>query len=57
MRKIWPGYNKSSYHSEKLVKKIDKAIENEKKFCEDIEQLENSVGSNIGRLVQKMRQN
>lgn len=55
--KIWPGYNKSSYHSEKLVKNIDKAIENEKKFCEDIEQLENSVGSNIGRLVQKMRQN
>ena len=57
LRKIWPGYNKSSYHSEKLVKNIDKAIENEKKFCEDIEKLENSVGSNIGRLVQKMRQN
>ena len=57
LRNIWPGYNKSSYHSEKLVKNIDKAIENEKKFCEDIEQLENSVGSNIGRLVQKMRQN
>ena len=57
LRKIWPGYNKSSYHSEKLVKNIDNAIENEKKFCEDIEQLENSVGSNIGRLVQKMRQN
>ena len=57
LRKIWPGYNKSSYHSEKLVKNIDKAIEHEKKFCEDIDQLENSVGSNIGRLVQKMRQN
>ena len=57
LRKIWPGYNKSSYNSEKLVKNIDKAIENEKKFCEDIELLENSVGSNIGRLVQKMRQN
>ena len=57
LRKIWPGYNKSSYHSEKLVKNIDKAIENEKKFCEDIEKLENSVGSNIGRLIQKMRQN
>ena len=57
LRKIWPGYNKSSYHSEKLVKNIDNAIENEKKFCEDIEKLENSVGSNIGRLVQKMRQN
>ena len=57
LRKIWSGYNKSSYHSEKLVKNIDKAIENEKKFCEDIEKLENSVGSNIGILVQKMRQN
>ena len=57
LRKIWPGYNKSSYHSEKLVENIAKAIENEKKFCEDIEKLENSVGSNIGRLVQRMRQN
>lgn len=55
LRKIFPGYNKSSYHAEILVKEIDKAIENEKKFCEDIEELECSVGSNIGRLITRMR--
>ena len=55
LRKIFPGYNKSSYHAEILVKEIDKAIENEKKFCEDIEDLECSVGSNIGRLITRMR--
>ena len=31
------------------------AIENEKKFCEDIKELEYSVGSNIGHLINKMR--
>lgn len=55
LRKIFPGYNKSSYHAEILVKEIDKAIENEKKFCEDIKELEHSVGSNIGHLINKMR--
>ena len=55
LRKIFPGYNKSSYHAEVLVKEIDKAIENEKKFCEDIKELEYSVGSNIGHLINKMR--
>lgn len=55
LRKIFPGYNKSSYHAEILVKEIDKAIENEKKFCEDIKELEYSVGSNIGHLINKMR--
>lgn len=55
LRKIFPGYNKSSYRAEILIKKIDKAIENEKKFSEDIEELECSVGSNIGMLITRMR--
>jgi hypothetical protein len=55
LRKIWPGYNKSSYRAEELVINIDKAIENEKQFCEDIELLENSVGSNLGRLIVNLR--
>ena len=55
LRKICPRYNKSSYHAEVLVRNIDKAIENEKKFCEDIEKLECSVGSNIGKLIKEMR--
>jgi hypothetical protein len=55
LRKIWTGYTKSSYRAEELVKNIDKAIENEKQFCEDVVLLENSVGSNLGRLIENMR--
>lgn len=55
LRKIYPGYDKSSYQAEILVKDVDKAIENEKKFCEDIEELEYSVGSNIGKLIEHMK--
>ena len=56
LRKIYPGYKKSSYHPEILMKKVDKAIENEKKFCEDIKELQNAVGSNIGQLITEMKQ-
>ena len=56
LRKIYSGYKKSSYHPEILMKKVDKAIENEKKFCEDIKDLENTVGSNIGQLITEMKQ-
>ena len=55
LRRIYHGYSKTSYDAEELVRNVDKAIENEKKFCEDIEILENSVGSNIGRLITGMR--
>lgn len=54
---IFPEYNKNRYPAETLVRKIDKAIENEKRFCENIEQLEYSVGSNIGKLIENMRVN
>lgn len=56
LRKIYPRYRKSSYSAEIFVKNIDKAIENEKQFCEDIEQLEYSVGSNIGKMISFMRE-
>lgn len=55
LRRIWPGYKKSSYRAEELVREIDKAIENEKQFCEDIVSLKNSVGSNLGKLIESMR--
>lgn len=55
LRRLWPGYKKSSYRAEELVRDIDNAIEHEKGFCEDIVELENSVGSNIGRLIIDMR--
>lgn len=56
LRRIYPGYKKSSYPAEELIKDIDRAIQNEKKFCEDIGGLENSVGSNIGKLIMNMRE-
>lgn len=56
LRRIYPKYKKSSYQAEELVRDIDKAIQNEKEFCEDVVKLENSVGSNIGRLIEKMRE-
>lgn len=55
LRRVWPGYKKSSYKAEKLIRNIDKAINNEKKFCEDIVKLENSIGSNIGKLIESLR--
>lgn len=55
LRRIWPGYKKTFYRAEELVKNIDHAIDNERKFCEDVEELENSVGSNIGKLIIDMR--
>ena len=55
LHRIYPRYKKSSYQAEESVKNIDKAIQNEKKFCEDIKGLESSVGSNIGRLIEEMR--
>ncbi len=55
LRRIYPRYSKSFYYAEELIKNIDRAIENEKKFCEDINKLEFSVGSNIGTLIVEMR--
>ena len=36
MRKLYKGYKKDAYRANEFVKRIDKAIENEKQFCEDI---------------------
>lgn len=55
LRRIWPGYTKSFYRAEELVKNIDRAIKNEKEFCEDVVLLENFVGSNLGKLIEHMR--
>lgn len=55
LRRIWPGYTKSSYRAEELVREIDRAIENEKQFCEEVVSLKNSVGSNLGKLIENMR--
>lgn len=55
LRKVLVGYGKSSYNAEVLVRNIDKAISNEKTFCEDPEKMENNLGSNIGLLIEEIR--
>ena len=48
-------YSKSSYDANILFDKIPRAIENEKRFCEDIAGLKTNVGSNIGRLISELQ--
>lgn len=55
LRKLLKGYTKAGYNAELLMSKVDNAIQNAKKFCENDEELENSLGSKIGLLIEKMR--
>lgn len=48
-------YHKSSYDVAWFVERIDTAIENEKKYCENEDALEYSLGSRVGILIQEMR--
>ena len=53
--KIWKDnfgkYSKTNFDANSLVLNIHKAIENEKKYCENEEELKYNLGSNIGLLV------
>lgn len=55
LRKHISGFKKSKYNALPLVRNIDIAIENEKLFCESIEELKTSIGSNIGILIKEMK--
>ena len=55
LRKLFRGYNKASYDAKYFVKRVDKAIKNEKEFCEDLEKLEYELGSNVGLLIEELR--
>ncbi len=55
LRALLPGYSKAKYDVEKLIQKIDVAIANEKKFCEDDQALEYSIGSKVGLLIEELR--
>lgn len=50
------GYKKNRYNADGLMDRIDQAIENEKMFCEDVLELRESVGCNIGKLMTQMRE-
>lgn len=55
LRKLMPGYDKNKYNAEILIKQRHKAIQNEKKFCEDIERLVDNLGSNIAFLLKEIQ--
>ena len=55
MRKRMSGYTKSSYDVEWFMRRINIAIQNEKKYCEDVEKLEYLVGSRVGLLIEELR--
>ena len=55
LRKRVPGYKKSKYDAIGLVRNVDTAIDNEKQFCETLNELENKIGSNLGLLIGEMR--
>lgn len=48
------GCNKRNIDFEKFKPKIKKAIENEKKFCENLERLKSELGSNVGTLLDEI---
>jgi hypothetical protein len=51
---IFSGYRKECIGFNRFLPHIRKAINNEKKFCEDIELLKDNLGSNIGLLMAEL---
>ena len=49
------GYDKSNLNFDIFVTKIDDAIKREKKYCENVEGLKDKIGSNVGILIENMR--
>lgn len=48
------AFKKNRYDADSLVLKLQTAIVNVKTFCEDIDHLENEVGSNLGKLFEEI---
>lgn len=55
LRQLLPGYSKGKYNADLLMNWVDKAVRNEKKFCEDVEKLECELGSNVGVLISELK--
>ena len=49
------GYNKNNLQFSKIADKVSIAIENEKQFCENINELKTELGCNIGLLIKEMQ--
>lgn len=56
LREVLPGYKKSNIKFELLKNRIDKAIHNEKSFCEEISRLKVNIGCNIGLLIEQLKE-
>lgn len=48
------GYKKTKY-DDSIALNVDKAIKNMSKFCCDEKKLIDSVGTNLGRLIEELR--
>lgn len=57
LKQEFDGYNKSKLKTQPFMQAVDTAIANEKTFTENIDALKNDMGSNIGLLIQEMRNN
>ena len=55
LREKMPKYRKSVYDTNWFIERINIAIKNEKNYCENEEELEHSVGSRVGILIQELR--
>jgi hypothetical protein len=55
LRKLLPGFKKSSLPFNELVDKVDRAILNEQHFCEDLTELKTNLGSNVGLLIKELK--
>ena len=54
LRKLLGTYSKEKFNTKYFIDHIQDAINNEKNFCENVEQLENTLGSNVGLLLQEL---
>ncbi len=54
LRKLLPGYSKSNYKTETLMKRVEMALKNEEEFCEELDRLREKVGSNVGKVIKEL---
>lgn len=54
LRNLLGAYSKEEFNTDFFVNHVQNAIRNEKDFCENIEELENTLGSNVGLLLQEL---
>ena len=54
LRKLLPGYSKSNYKTETLMKRVEMALKNEEEFCEELDRLREKVGSNAGKVIKEL---